>query len=50
MFHIEKENTTVRTELVAGTTSFMTVAYIIAVNGAILQLAACLMKQLRLLQ
>nr|WP_144376914.1 NCS2 family permease [Paenibacillus sp. FSL A5-0031] len=39
MFHIEKENTTVRTELVAGTTSFMTVAYIIAVNGAILQLA-----------
>ncbi|HEY2494438.1 MAG TPA: NCS2 family permease [Paenibacillus sp.] len=35
-FHIQEENSTIRTEVVAGVTSFMTVAYIIAVNGAIL--------------
>lgn len=35
-FHIQHENTSVRTEILAGITSFMTVAYIIAVNGAIL--------------
>ncbi|MCR8657233.1 NCS2 family permease [Paenibacillus endoradicis] len=39
LFHIKEEKTTIRTEVVAGVTSFMTVAYIIAVNGAILSLA-----------
>ncbi|GGD53259.1 NCS2 family permease [Paenibacillus nasutitermitis] len=38
-FQIERKQTSIRTELVAGTTSFMTVAYIVAVNGAILHLA-----------
>lgn len=37
-FHIEEEKTTIRTEVVAGLTSFMTVAYIIAVNGTILSM------------
>jgi AGZA family xanthine/uracil permease-like MFS transporter len=35
-FHIQEENTNIRTEVLAGLTSFMTVAYIIVVNGAIL--------------
>ncbi|WP_040209662.1 NCS2 family permease [Neobacillus jeddahensis] len=35
-FHLNEANTTIRTEGLAGLTSFMTVAYIIAVNGAIL--------------
>lgn len=39
LFHIQKENTSIRTEMVAGLTSFMTVSYIIVVNGAILSLA-----------
>ncbi|URN96714.1 MAG: NCS2 family permease [Candidatus Pristimantibacillus lignocellulolyticus] len=39
LFHLKEEKTTIRTEVVAGLTSFMTVAYIIAVNGAILSLA-----------
>ncbi|MDQ6418930.1 NCS2 family permease [Paenibacillus sp. LHD-117] len=37
IFRIRESHTSVRTELVAGLTSFMTVAYIIAVNGAILR-------------
>jgi AGZA family xanthine/uracil permease-like MFS transporter len=36
IFHIQEENTDIRTEVLAGLTSFMTVAYIIVVNGAIL--------------
>lgn len=39
LFQIEKEQTSIRTEVLAGVTSFMTVAYIIAVNGAILSKA-----------
>ncbi|MHA0858410.1 NCS2 family permease [Paenibacillus sp. CMAA1364] len=39
LFHIHEEKTTIRTEVVAGATSFMTIAYIIAVNGAILSKA-----------
>ena len=39
LFNIQNENTTIRTEVVAGLTSFMTVSYIIVVNGAILSLA-----------
>ncbi|WP_438348578.1 NCS2 family permease [Paenibacillus sp. FA6] len=38
-FHIHEEKSTIRTEVVAGATSFMTIAYIIAVNGAILSKA-----------
>ncbi|MEH7343199.1 NCS2 family permease [Bacillus sp. JJ1532] len=38
-FHLQEENTSVRTEMVAGLTSFITVAYIIVVNGAILNMA-----------
>lgn len=37
VFHIQTEKTAIRTEVVAGLTSFMTVAYIIVVNGAILR-------------
>ncbi|MEH7356810.1 NCS2 family permease [Neobacillus drentensis] len=36
IFQLQEANTSVRTEGIAGLTSFMTVAYIIAVNGAIL--------------
>jgi AGZA family xanthine/uracil permease-like MFS transporter len=36
LFHIQEESTSIRTEVIAGLTSFMTVAYIIVVNGAIL--------------
>lgn len=38
-FHLEEENTTIRRELVAGLTTFLTVAYIIIVNPAILEAA-----------
>jgi len=38
IFRIEEEQTKIRTEVVAGLTSFMTVAYIIAVNGTILSM------------
>lgn len=38
-FYIQEAGSTVRTEMMAGLTSFMTVAYIIAVNGAILRMA-----------
>lgn len=34
MFHLKEHNTTVRTELIAGLTTFMTMAYIIFVNPA----------------
>ncbi|AZK45735.1 NCS2 family permease [Paenibacillus lentus] len=37
-FHLQEEKTTIRTEIVAGLTTFMTVAYIIAVNGTILSM------------
>jgi len=36
IFKLHEANTSIRTEGIAGLTSFMTVAYIIAVNGAIL--------------
>ena len=36
IFKLQEANTSIRTEGIAGLTSFMTVAYIIAVNGAIL--------------
>ncbi|WP_066065100.1 NCS2 family permease [Neobacillus soli] len=36
LFYIQRENSSFRTEVLAGLTSFMTVAYIIVVNGAIL--------------
>lgn len=39
LFHINKQQTSIRTEVIAGLTTFMTVAYIIAVNGAILSKA-----------
>ncbi len=38
IFHIKQEGTTLRIELIAGLTSFMTVAYVIAVNAAILNM------------
>ncbi|RHW40325.1 NCS2 family permease [Neobacillus notoginsengisoli] len=38
-FTIQSEQTTIRSEILAGLTSFMTVAYIIVVNGAILNTA-----------
>ena len=31
-FHLKENNTTVKTEIMAGVTSFMTMAYILAVN------------------
>ena len=36
MFRLSKNNTTVKTEVMAGITSFMTMAYILAVNPRIL--------------
>ncbi len=39
LFHLKQNNTDVRTELRAGLVTFMTVAYIIVVNPAILQAA-----------
>lgn len=36
LFHLKENNTTVRTEVVAGITTFMTMAYILAVNPSIL--------------
>lgn len=39
VFHIEQEGTTLRTELLAGLTSFMTAAYIVALNAAVLSAA-----------
>ena len=37
LFHLKENNTTVRTEIVAGITTFMTMAYILAVNPSILK-------------
>lgn len=36
LFHLKENNTTVKTEILAGITSFMTMAYILAVNPSIL--------------
>ena len=36
MFKLKENNTTVKTEVVAGLTTFMTMAYILALNPAIL--------------
>ena len=39
LFKLKENGTTVRTELVAGLTTFMTMAYILAVNPSILSAA-----------
>lgn len=39
LFHLRKNNTDVRTECVAGITTFMTMAYILAVNPSILSVS-----------
>ena len=39
LFHLKENNTTVKTEVLAGITSFMTMAYILAVNPSILAAA-----------
>ena len=39
IFKLKKNNTTVKTEIVAGITTFMTMAYILAVNPSILSVA-----------
>ena len=36
MFHLKKHNTTVKTEVLAGMTTFLTMAYIVIVNPIIL--------------
>ena len=36
MFHLKDQNTTVKTEILAGMTTFLTMAYIIIVNPIIL--------------
>ena len=36
IFHLKEHNTNVRTECIAGVTTFMTMAYILAVNPSIL--------------
>lgn len=36
LFHLKKNNTTIKTEVIAGITTFMTMAYILAVNPDIL--------------
>lgn len=40
LFKLDENNTTVRTEIIAGVTTFMTMAYIIIVNPAILESGA----------
>ena len=39
LFHLERNRTTVKTEVVAGITTFMTMAYILAVNPNLLSMA-----------
>ena len=39
-FKLKENNTTIRTEVVAGVTTFMTMAYILAVNPSILSASA----------
>ena len=39
LFHLDDNNTTVRTEVIAGITTFMTMAYILAVNPNMLAAA-----------
>lgn len=39
MFRLEENDTTVRTEVIAGITTFMTMAYILAVNPNMLAAA-----------
>lgn len=39
LFHLQERNTTVRTELIGGMTTFVTMAYIIVINPAILSFA-----------
>ena len=39
VFHLKENRTTVQTELLAGLTTFMTMAYILAVNPLILSAA-----------
>ena len=36
LFHLDENHTTVRTEILAGLTTFMTMAYIIALNPNLL--------------
>ena len=36
LFHLKEKNTNVKTEVIAGLTTFMTMAYILAVNPSIL--------------
>ena len=39
LFHLKQNGTTVRTEVIAGLTTFMTMAYILAVNPNVLSAA-----------
>ena len=39
LFHLKEHNTDVKTEVIAGITTFMTMAYILAVNPNILELS-----------
>ena len=39
LFHLRENGTTVKTEIMAGVTTFMTMAYILAVNPGILSAA-----------
>ena len=41
-FNLKENNTNVKTEILAGITTFLTMAYIIVVNPAILQAAKAL--------
>ena len=36
VFHLKENGTTIKTEILAGTTTFMTMAYILAVNPMIM--------------
>ena len=42
VFKLSENKTTVKTEVVAGLTTFMTMAYILAVNPSILSAAFCI--------
>ena len=40
-FHLKENNTNIKTECIAGVTTFMTMAYILAVNPNILSALFC---------
>ena len=47
LFHLKERGTTVRTELLAGVTAFVTAAYVLAVNPSVMSAAGMASRPLR---